>query len=159
MQLCQQYLVQRTPHPGLMPVAQPAPAGHARAEAEFLGQELPWDRGVEHEQDPAQRLAVIQPPTAGMPEPALDHRQQRLDPLPQAVLDLPRLRPRHTNPQTDDPTSERDQTTLKIILLGVLTHKPERPSPADLGSSPAMAYLAGYAEGYDADVVKAVDRA
>lgn len=40
--------------------AQPAPAGHSRAEPQFLGQVLPWERGVKHEQDPAQHSAVAE---------------------------------------------------------------------------------------------------
>lgn len=32
----------------------PSPAGHPRAEAQLLGQKLPADTGVQHEQDPAQ---------------------------------------------------------------------------------------------------------
>jgi hypothetical protein len=65
---------------------------------QLLGQELPRNARVEHEQDPAQRRPVIQPLTTRMPEPPLNLGQQRLDPFPQAFLYLPRLRPRHTNP-------------------------------------------------------------
>src|SRR5690242_8247982 len=85
----QQHLVQPLPHSRLVPVPQPPPAGHPRPVSQLLRRELPRDAGVQHEQDPAQRVAVIQPPPAGMPEPPLRHRQQRLDQLPQAVLDLP----------------------------------------------------------------------
>jgi hypothetical protein len=46
---------------------------------------------VEHEQNPAQHLATIQPLTARMSEIARDDRQQRLDARPQSVVDLPRL--------------------------------------------------------------------
>ena len=46
---------------------------------------------MQDEQDPAQRLPVIQTLTPGMTEPALDHRQEWLDPLPQATANLPRL--------------------------------------------------------------------
>ena len=46
---------------------------------------------VEHEQNPAQHLATIQPLTARMSGIARDDRQQRLDARPQSVVDLPRL--------------------------------------------------------------------
>lgn len=59
-QLGQQQLVQALPDSGRVPVPQPSPAGHPRAEAQLLGQKLPADPGVQHEQDPAQRLATIQ---------------------------------------------------------------------------------------------------
>jgi hypothetical protein len=90
-QLGQQHLVQALPDPGLVPVPQPPLAGHARAEAQLLRQELPADPGVEHEQDPAHHLPVLQALTARTSVSALDNRQERLDPLPQPVLDLPRL--------------------------------------------------------------------
>ena len=43
VQLRQQRLVQLLPHPGLLPVPQPPPAGHPRPEPQLLGQELPRD--------------------------------------------------------------------------------------------------------------------
>ena len=45
--------------PGRLPVAQPAPAGHARAAAHRLGQARPRDAGAEHEDDALERLAVV----------------------------------------------------------------------------------------------------
>jgi hypothetical protein len=54
MQPGQQKLVQLLPYSGLMPVPQPPPAGHARAQAGLLRQELPGDAGAEHEQDARQ---------------------------------------------------------------------------------------------------------
>ncbi|GAA0965541.1 hypothetical protein GCM10009550_65990 [Actinocorallia libanotica] len=90
VQLHQQGLVQGVPHAGLVPVPQPAPTGHARAEPQLTGQELPADPGVQHEQDPAQDFAVVQPVTARMVSAPLDLRQQRLDPLPQPVGNDPR---------------------------------------------------------------------
>ena len=53
VQFGQQVLVQPLPHPGLVPVAQSAPGGHARAEPQLLRQELPRDAGAEHEQNPS----------------------------------------------------------------------------------------------------------
>jgi L-fuconate dehydratase len=69
--------------PGLVPGGQAAPAGHARAEAQFLGQILPLDAGVQDEQDPAQSLAIA----IGHSRSALDLLrgrlgQQRLDERP-----------------------------------------------------------------------------
>ena len=101
--------------PAGVPVPQPPPAGHPRAVAQLLRQELPRDAGVQHEQDPAQRLAVIQPPPSRMPEPALGLRQQRLDQLPQAVLDLPRPALRHASLLPDAHPSSKKQTTSDVI--------------------------------------------
>jgi hypothetical protein len=53
-----------------------------RAEAQFLGQELPRDAGVVHEPDAAEDLVVAQSPLAGVVSSASYHRQQRLDPRP-----------------------------------------------------------------------------
>jgi hypothetical protein len=61
-----------------MPVPQLPPAGHARAEAELLRQELPSDAGVEHEQDARQDLPVIQTPAARMTGTARHDRQAAL---------------------------------------------------------------------------------
>ena len=108
-QLGQQHLVQALPDPGIVPVAQPAPARHPRTESQLLGQELPADPGVQHEQDSAQYLAVVQTGSARTSGVALDLRQQRRDPLPQAILDLP------------GPTRSR-----RLLLLGWLT--PPAPS-------------------------------
>ncbi len=75
--------MQPLPHASVVPVPQPAPAGHSRPEAQFLRQVLPRDRGVEHEQDPAQHLAVTQ-------RSCRPQRQQRRDLGPQVVRDDPR---------------------------------------------------------------------
>jgi hypothetical protein len=90
MQLNQQKLVRLLPYCGLMPVPQPPPAGHARAEAGLLRQELPSDAGAEHEQDARQDLPVIQAPAARMTGTARHDRQQRLDPRPQLIRHDPR---------------------------------------------------------------------
>src|ERR1043165_5992050 len=60
MQFGQQRLVQTLPDTRVVPVTQSAPAGQPRAEAQFLGQELPRNPVVEHEQDAGQDLPVIQ---------------------------------------------------------------------------------------------------
>lgn len=48
------------PHPGLVPVPQPAPARHPGSEAELLRQPLPLDPGVQHAQDAPQATTVVQ---------------------------------------------------------------------------------------------------
>ena len=68
VQLGQQQFVQLLPHPGLVPLGEPPPAGHAGAEPEFLRQELPRDRRVKHEQDPAQHLPIRQSFPTGIAE-------------------------------------------------------------------------------------------
>lgn len=59
----QEDLVQPGPHAGLSPLSQPAPAGHARTEAEFLRQVLPGDPGVQDERDALEHLPVRMPLT------------------------------------------------------------------------------------------------
>jgi hypothetical protein len=88
MELGQQQRVQLIPHASLSPVAQPAPARHARPVPELLGQIDPGHAGQQHEQDAVQAGAVIQrqpprPARASRPD-----RQQRLDPRPQLVADF-----------------------------------------------------------------------
>lgn len=71
MQLGQQHLVQPLPDTCLVSIPKPSPAGHARAEAELLGQVFPLDTGVQNEEDPAQHLPVRYRPAARVPEPSL----------------------------------------------------------------------------------------
>jgi hypothetical protein len=83
----QQRLMQPVEHPGLGPVSSPPPAGHPGTEPELLGQVLPADPGVEHEQNPLQHQPIRQPlrsrPTRR------PNRQQRREPRPQLVRDNP----------------------------------------------------------------------
>jgi hypothetical protein len=81
--------MQLLPDTGVVPVAQSPPAGHAAPEPQFLRQPLPGVAGVEHEQDAAQGLPVVQVFAPGRPDRALVDRQERLDPGPQAVIDNP----------------------------------------------------------------------
>jgi hypothetical protein len=119
VQLGQQRLVQLLPDPGFVPVPQPPPARHPGPEAKLLRQELPRDAGVEHEQDAAQDLAVIQPPAAGMIGPPRDDRQQRLDPGPQVVRDDPRWL--LSLPHSQAQLSHEHRYSPHVILLGVLS--------------------------------------
>jgi hypothetical protein len=52
--------MQPLPDPGALPLIQPAPAGHARAEAKLGRQMLPGDPGVQHKQDPLQRQPIVE---------------------------------------------------------------------------------------------------
>ena len=61
----------------------------------------PRDPGVQHEQDPLQRLPVRQPLATRIAKAPLDLRQQRLDPLPQLVRHDPR-RNSHRHPSELD---------------------------------------------------------
>lgn len=86
-QLVEQGAMDRRPHPGRLPVAQPVPAGHARAAAKFLRQPLPRNAGLEHEDDAGQAGAIGQ---ARPPALRLERlrRQQRFDDCPERVSDL-----------------------------------------------------------------------
>lgn len=52
--------MQSLPHAGLVPVPQPTPALHARAEPELLRKVFSLDAGVQDAQNPAQRLPARQ---------------------------------------------------------------------------------------------------
>src|SRR4051812_29827614 len=84
VQLGQEPLVELLPDPGLVPVAEPPPAGHAATAAHLPGEILPVDAGLQDEQDAGQRLAVVDRLAAGEAAAArLVWREQRLQPLPE----------------------------------------------------------------------------
>jgi hypothetical protein len=47
----QQFMVEAVPDPGLLPIAQTAPAGHAGTTAHLLRQQLPGDAALQHQDD------------------------------------------------------------------------------------------------------------
>ena len=57
-QTLQEHLVQGGPHPGLVPVAQPPPARHARAAAHLRGQQLPGCAGTQHKNNAGQHSPI-----------------------------------------------------------------------------------------------------
>jgi hypothetical protein len=65
-QLGQQHQVQLVPHPRGLPLAQPAPARHAAAKTQFLGQVLPGDACAQHEEDAVEGKLVIQARTSSL---------------------------------------------------------------------------------------------
>ncbi len=98
VQLGQQDPVELVEACGLGPAAQPPPAGHLRAEPQLLGEVLPADAGVQHDQD---RLQA--PPAIDRPRPWRSDRpgrQQRRDQLPQPTVDDPRRCHAGPNPLT-----------------------------------------------------------
>ena len=79
--------MQPLPDAGLLPVAQPPPAGHARAAAQLPRQLLPGDAGLEHEHDALERPPIRDARTAGPACTAgLGGRDQRLDEGPHSSL-------------------------------------------------------------------------
>src|SRR3954447_6164591 len=88
VQLGQEPLVELLPDPGLVPVAEPPPAGHAATAAHLLGEVLPVDAGLQDEEDAGQRLAVVDRLAAGEAAAArLVWREQGLDPFPEGIGD------------------------------------------------------------------------
>lgn len=61
VQTLEQLVVQALPLPGLLPLAQPPPARHARAIPELQRQVVPRDPGMQHVEDAVQRLSIIEP--------------------------------------------------------------------------------------------------
>ena len=53
--------MQALPHPGVLPLLQSSPARHPGAAPHLLRKVLPWDPGLQYEQDPRQHLAVVDP--------------------------------------------------------------------------------------------------
>lgn len=116
------------PDAGLVPVAQSAPAGHARAETEVLRQVLPLDPGVQHVQDPAQHIPVRQRPAPWIAEASLALRQQRLQVIPQLIRHDPRRHP-HTGPNAQLPPRTRQPGAIHLIVLAVVRADPASRSP------------------------------
>ena len=58
-QAIEQSTVQPPPHARLVPLLEPAPAGHARAASHLLGEHLPGDARLEHEQDARESGPVV----------------------------------------------------------------------------------------------------
>jgi len=79
--------MQTMPDAGGLPVAQPAPTGHAAAVAQFQGKVFPWDAGTQDIDDAVEGLLIAdaRPPSFGR---GLDWRDQRFDALPQRGGDL-----------------------------------------------------------------------
>src|SRR5262249_19632611 len=103
------------------------------------------DPRVEHEQDPAQHLAVGQTRPAGIAKAPLLLRQQRLDQLPQLIRDDPR-RGRHRHPPSL--TTGADSfaaalavpSQLKDINL-VVSVTPPRSLPTPTAALPGQRHL------------------
>ncbi len=94
--------MQLLPDAGPLPLVQATPARIARAKPELLRQMHPRCPGVQHEQNPAQRLPIRETLPTRIPRPPLLLRQQRLDQLPELVRHQPR-RSSHPHPfQLDD---------------------------------------------------------
>lgn len=74
------------PHASLLPRAQAAPAGHATAAAEFLGQVLPGQTSLEHKEDAGECRPIgdAGTPTFGFGK---FKWEQRRDDLPERVAD------------------------------------------------------------------------
>lgn len=82
----QEHLVEGEPDPGLLPVAESPPAGHAAAAAHLDGEVLPGDAGLENEEDAGEHLAVVDRFAAGAAKATrLGGRQQRFDEFPQSI--------------------------------------------------------------------------
>ena len=88
VEFCQQHRVQLPPDTGLMPDPQVVAAGLAAAAAEFGGQVIPGDAGLEDEQDAGEDLAVVQGLAAREAEAAWGWGwQQGPETLPQRIGD------------------------------------------------------------------------
>lgn len=66
-QFGQQDLMQAMPDAGGLPVAQPAPTGHAAAVAQIQGKFFPWDAGTQDIDDAVEGLLIAdaRPPSFG----------------------------------------------------------------------------------------------
>src|SRR5262249_54026889 len=109
------------------------------------------DSGVQYEQDPLQGQTIIERLPARITEAALLPRQQRLDPLPQRIGDLPRLRShRHPPPTlTTGADGLRYRPTGPFIQLEVLKPKSDAGGGRNVIQSGAAAsrFAAAVADG------------
>jgi hypothetical protein len=110
MQLGQQQRMQPHPHARLLPLDHPPIAGRAGAEAELERQMPPRDPRVEHEQNPLQRGAIIEPLSTRVTETALDPRQLRRDARPEPIRHDPRPNSHRHPSQLDDRCRRRSSS-------------------------------------------------
>src|SRR5437762_4155235 len=84
----QEELMQAFPDPRLVPGSEIVPAGHARAAAHLLRQQLPRDAALKHENDPGEGFPRIQGLAPWEAETSwFWRRQQGFDLCPQGVAD------------------------------------------------------------------------
>src|SRR6478672_6499817 len=97
---------------------------------------LPPDPRVQHEQDPLQRKPIIKRLATRVAEAPLPLGQQRLDPLPQPIWQLPRLRPhRHPPRLTTGADGLRYRERGPFIQLELLSLLAEAGRPHLSGSA------------------------
>jgi hypothetical protein len=107
--------VQLIPHAGVLPLAQPPPRGVPGTASQLGGQIAPATTGLEHEQDPLQRGAVVDPRSPTRTACRRGRRDPRLDQLPQPILDQPLpLHPRHTG--DDQRSVTEDHVATHLVL-------------------------------------------
>jgi len=87
VELGQEDLMEPEPDAGLLPVVEPAPAGHAGSAAHLDGEVLPGDARLEDEEDARQRFAVVETLATGVAEAAGLGGQQRLQEIPKFIGD------------------------------------------------------------------------
>ncbi len=85
--------MQCLPDAGVLPIAEPTPAGHTRATAHLLWQQLPLDARLEHKDDAGQAGAVRDTGSATLGLGWL-RWQQRGDDGPEVVADKEFRHPR-----------------------------------------------------------------
>src|SRR5260370_38701876 len=114
MELGQQHLVQPLPDALLVPLLQPPPGGHPRPAPDLLGEMLPGDARLQHEQDARKHPAIIDPLSPGMAKSPRHLRDQRLDHLPELVADD---RPGHGRPpRASGRTSTSSQSYITLFV-------------------------------------------
>lgn len=125
----EQHPMQARPNAGVLPVAQPAPAGHAGPAAHLTRQHLPGDAGPQHEQDAAERGAVGHPRPAA-PGAWRGWRQQGRDLGPQR---LGNERSGHAQPT---PTTRMPFPVLiGALIVGELIGRLVKPNPWNVSTS------------------------
>jgi hypothetical protein len=81
----EQRVVNPAPKPLGVPLAEPAPAGHARTAAQFSGEQFPREAASEHKEDAAQDLPVGQPGSTAAGSRRFG-RQQQFQYRPQRLI-------------------------------------------------------------------------
>jgi hypothetical protein len=108
------------PDAGGLPGAQATPGGVSGAGAECRGQVAPAAAGIEHEQDAFKRGAVVDRRSSTRPTRWWPGRDQRLEQVPQPIIDQPLLlRPRHDERLDLAQLRERGSDTPGVLRPGL----------------------------------------
>lgn len=132
--------VQLVPHPGSLPAAQPAPAGHPRPAAQLERQRVPRDPSGQYEHDPGQRGPIRHARPTRPPTPRRRWRgDQGFDQRPELVADQslytrsPRHAPRRSPAARPRSRSDTPRLTKWLLNVSIVSENIPQPQPLACG--------------------------